>query len=465
MTPLSPKIAIQPLTLHALSHRSYRSQVTQPQPASVRIEGQMEPQLLTLLMTFAHHTLSKDGVATTIPPNSMPMLFAASVVVVCKSIKIQLLPQTVAMEETIQSQMVEMIRSQMVAMIRSQTVETVVIAASALTPTLETMELPSLQITGEMVVQSMLQTPQDGVEITTTTSSSPKSCVVSAAVEATALLQMEGTTVQCLMVAMKAQSLMVAMMAQALMEAMKAQSLMVAMMAIALMEAMMEQPLMAMLLDSVLILTSQLMELPYCKMTTQMVVQSMQGTQAGVEITITTFSSPKSCAVFVEEAQTPHSLTKAAIQATMTLLSIRAATQATTTLLSLSIRVATQATTTLLLMLSATTMTPPKMAQSSLTNGAMVALNMLNIPSGAVSTKLKNSSLLRCAVLAVAEKTKHQMSWKNVSTWTTVPLITGAMGVPGTLRTQVNVESSTTIPSTLKVCAVPAWVSIASECN
>ena len=447
MTPLSPKIAIQPLTLHALSHRSYRSQVTQPQPASVRIEGQMEPQLLTLLMTFAHHTLSKDGVATTIPPNSMPMLFAASVVVVCKSIKIQLLPQTVAMEETIQSQMVEMIRSQMVAMIRSQTVETVVIAASALTPTLETMELPSLQITGEMVVQSMLQTPQAGVEITITTSSSPKSCVVSAAVEATALLQMEGTTVQCLMVAMKAQSLMVAMMA------------------IALMEAMMEQPLMAMLLDSVLILTSQLMELPYCKMTTQMVVQSMQGTQAGVEITITTFSSPKSCAVFVEEAQTPHSLTKAAIQATMTLLSIRAATQATTTLLSLSIRVATQATTTLSLMLSATTMTPPKMAQSSLTNGAMVALNMLNIPSGAVSTKLKNSSLLRCAVLAVAEKTKHQMSWKNVSTWTTVPLITGAMGVPGTLRTQVNVESSTTIPSTLKVCAVPAWVSIASECN
>ena len=447
----------------------------------------MEPQLLTLLMTFAHHTLSKDGVATTIPPNSMPMLFAASVVVVCKSIKIQLLPQTVVMEETIQSQMVEMEET-----IRSQTVETVVIAVSALTPTLETMELPSLQITGEMVVQSMLQTPQDGVEITTTTSSSPKSCAVSAAVEATALLQMEGTTVQCpmvamvvqsLMVAMKAQSLMVAMMAQALMEAMKAQSLMVAMMAqalmvamkaqslmvammaIALMEAMMEQPLMAMLLDSVLILTSQLMELPYCKMTTQMVVQSMKGTQAGVEITITTFSSPKSCAVFVEEAQTPQSLTKAVIQATTTLLSIRVATQATTTLLSLSIRVATQATTTLSLMLSATTMTPPKMVQSSLTNGAMVALNMLNIPSGAVSTKLKNSSLLRCAVLAVAEKTKHQMSWKNVSTWTTVPLITGAMGVPGTLRTQVNVESSTTIPSTLKVCAVPAWVSIASECN
>ena len=441
MTPLSPKIAIQPLTPHDLSHRSYRSRVTQPQPASVRIEGQMEPQLLTLLMTFAHHTLSKDGVATTIPPNSMPMLFAASVVVVCKSIKIQLLPQTVAMEETIQSQMVEMIRSQMVAMIRSQTVETVVIAASALTPTLETMELPSLQITGEMVVQSMHRTPQAGVEITITTSSSPKSCVVSAAVEATALLQMEGTTVQCPMVAMVVQSLMVAM---------KAQSLMVAMMAIALMEAMMEQPLMAMLLDSVLILTSQLMELPYCKMTTQMVVQSMQGTQAGVEITITTFSSPKSCAVFVEEAQTPQSLTKAVIQATTTLLSIRAATQATTTLL---------------LMLSATTMTPPKMAQSSLTNGAMVALNMLNIPSGAVSTKLKNSSLLRCAVLAVAEKTKHQMSWKNVSTWTTVPPITGAMGVPGTLRTQLNVESSTTIPSTLKVCAVPAWVSIASECN
>ena len=195
----------------------------------------MEPQLLTLLMTFAHHTLSKDGVATTIPPNSMPMLFAASVVVVCKSIKIQLLPQTVAMEETIQSQMVEMEET-----IRSQTVETVVIAASALTPTLETMELPSLQITGEMVVQSMLKTPQAGVEITITTSSSPKSCVVSAAVEATALLQMEGTTVQCPMVAMVVQSLMVAM---------KAQSLMVAMMAIALMEAMMEQPLMAMLLS------------------------------------------------------------------------------------------------------------------------------------------------------------------------------------------------------------------------